>query len=114
MSADENGLEIGPRLQPVVERLLAWHQEVSSSATSDSRAEAQRIGLVNRIDTAIRLLKLCDDFEVVPGAFWDKVPDLVSPSHQPEVRIVDDCESDNPAYWRELEFRSGVAVRLQA
>src|SRR5436190_16418747 len=99
MTTDEHGFEIGPRLQPVIERLLRWHQEVAAQVCTDSRLDAERIGLANRIDTAIRLLRLCDEFDIAPGAHWDAVPELVSPSYQPEVRVVDDSESDNPSFW---------------
>jgi hypothetical protein len=114
MTTDENGLEIGPRLQPVVERLLAWQRDVASQVCTDPQSEAERISLANRIDTAIRLLRLCDEHHVSPGANWDSVPDLISPSYMPEIRVVDDGETDDPAGWRELEFRSGVAVRLHS
>jgi hypothetical protein len=82
--------------------------------TSDPRSEAERLGLLNRIDTAIQLLRRCDEFDIAPGAFWDAVPNRVSPCHMPEIRVVDDCESDDPIGWTELEFRPGVAVRLPA
>jgi hypothetical protein len=108
------GFETGPRLEPVIARLLVWQSEIASQKAPTPAAEAERIGLLNRIDTAIQLLKRCDEFNISPGAYWDAVPDLISPSHMPEVRVVDDCESDNPMRWTELAFRPGVAFRLPA
>jgi len=114
MNTDDSGREIGPKLQPVIDRLLIWQQEVAAQVATDSQSRAESIGLANRIDTAIRLLRLCDEFDIASGAHWDAVPDLVSPSYSPEIRVVDDGETDDPAGWRELEFRSGVAIRLPA
>lgn len=112
MTTDDHGCETEPRLQPVIERLLSWQQEVVAQISKDPRVEAERIGLANRIDTAVRLLQRCDEFDVAPGASWDAAPDIISSSYQPDVRIVDDRESDNPASWRELAFGDGVTVRL--
>jgi len=61
MTTDDNGYEIGTRLQPVVERLLLWQQEVVAQVSTDSQHEAERISLANRIDTAVRLLQRCDE-----------------------------------------------------
>ena len=60
---DENGFESVPRLGPIVERLRLWRQEVDAQVCTDSRLEAERIGLANRIDTAIRLLGTSKNIE---------------------------------------------------
>ena len=113
METDDNGWETGARLEAVIAKLSAWHQEVDARETNDPGQRAQRISLLNQIDTAIQLLKLCDDFEVNAGAVWDRVPDIVHPSYMPEIRIVDDGETDDPSGWRELALISGHAVRMR-
>jgi len=113
MNADDNGWETGARLEPVIAKLAEWQREVESCDSTGAAQRGERIALLNRIDTAIQLLRRCDEFEVSPGAFWDRIPDLVSPSSMPEARIVDDSESDNPAYWRELVLASGRVVRMR-
>jgi hypothetical protein len=88
-------------------------REVESSVAPNSLTEATRTGLANRIDTAIRLLRLCDEHNVTTGAHWDSVPDIVNPSYMPEILIVDDGETDDPSGWREVEFSRGIVVRLR-
>ena len=110
---DNNGWETGPRLEPVIAKLAEWQREVVACDSPDAAQHAERISLLNRIDTAIQLLRRCDEFEVSPGAFWDRIPDIVNPSYMPEARVVDDSESDNPAHWRELPLASGHAVRMR-
>ena len=113
MESDDNGWETGARLEAVIAKLSDWHRELNSLETLDSVQRAQRITLLNQIDTAIQLLKLCDDFEVTAGAFWDRIPDVIDPSYMPEIRIVDDGETDDPSGWRELALASGHAVRMR-
>jgi len=112
MDTDNNGWESGQRLEPVIDKLLQWQASLGGTLQVETEADAERIGLLNRIDTAIQLLRLCDEYHVIPGTHWDTVPNLISPCHQPEVRIVDDGESDRASAWRELALESGNAVRL--
>lgn len=113
MQTDENGWEAGARLESVIQRLSEWHRELDSDKPFDPIERAERISLLNQIDTAIQLLKLCDEFGVTAGAFWDRIPDLIHPSYTPEIRIVNDQETDDPTYWRELALASGHAVRMR-
>ncbi len=110
MKTDHNGWETGGRLDQVIAKLSAWHSELHTTETSDS---PEQISLLNQFDTAIQLLRLCDEFEVIPGTFWDRVPVLIHSSYQPEIRIVDDGETDDPSGWRELALASGNAVRMR-
>jgi hypothetical protein len=113
VETNDNVWETGARLEAVIAKLSEWYQEVVSSETNDPEQNAQRISLLNQIDTPMQLLKLCDDFEVTAGAFWDRIPHIVHPSYMPEIRIVDDGETDDPSGWRELALTSGHAVRMR-
>jgi hypothetical protein len=113
MNTDDNGWETGARLEPVIAKLAAWQREVEACDSPDAAQRAERISLRNRIDTAIQLLRRCDEFEIAPGELWDRIPDIVHGQYLPEIRIVDDRESDDPQYWQELPLASGHAVRMR-
>lgn len=106
---EEAGHECPDIYRPVIERLRVWLEEANLTAekAESVSSKAEAIGLRNRIESAMRVLQICQDYRVHPGVRVHQIPDLIRPDHQPGIRVVDDNESDNPRFWRELMFENG-------
>ena len=90
MDAQDNGWESPEIYAPVIEYLARWLGEVDADP---SWKTVEGIGLRNSIHA---------------GAEFVKIPEIIVPGqYHPEVRVVDDCESDRPEHWEELVFDGG-------
>lgn len=98
---------------PVIDHLEQWLADLSQvTEFSSTEEKAEHIGLMNRIDTAIAQLPLCEKHRITGGSWFCPLPEIPYHSYAPEYRIVDDSESDNPDWWREVEFEDRGIVRL--
>ena len=64
--------------------------------------KADRIGQINEIDSAIKLLRKCDSLGIVPGSLVKQLPDTDSPEFQFVVAHMN--ESTNSDAWEEVLF----------
>lgn len=104
---------------PITQHLEEWYATLGGMANFPSlEAKAEHIGLLNRIETAIARLKICETYEIHPSAWICKLPPEISPEFPqpfyPEYRVVCDRESDNPEHWEEVRFDQRGFVRLTA
>jgi hypothetical protein len=99
--------------EKVIEHLTQWRAELAKRTEFSSIEEkAEHIGLLNVIELNISQLRLCEEFGIVPSAQILVLPDIIRSCYQPEYRIVEDSESDDPAHWREVVFPEAKRVRL--
>ena len=100
-------------MDEVIEKLACWKEELEKVVDFPSVEEkALHIGLLNRIDTAIGQLRLCESFEIFRTARVCEVPLVADSSDQPEIRLVNDHESDEPRNLQELQVDGKPLIRL--
>lgn len=104
---------------PIIAHLQEWRAALAGVTDFPSlEAKAEHIGLLNRIDTAIVRLKMCEKYEIYPAAWICKLPPELNPqfsqSFFPEYRIVCDHETEEREYWEEVSFDKHGIVRLTA
>jgi hypothetical protein len=104
---------------PIIKHLQEWHASLAMQQDFPSiESKAEHIGLLNRIETAIARLKLCEANDIYPGAWICVLPPKANPQvsqpFYPEYRIVCDRESDKPEHWEEVRFEKRGFVRLTA
>ena len=104
---------------PVIEHLQEWHARLATQQDFPSiEAKAEHIGLLNRIETAVARLKICQDHEIYSGSWICVLPPEINPEFPqpfyPEYRIVCDHETDSPEHWEEVQFAKRGIVRLRA
>ncbi|ABC30711.1 hypothetical protein HCH_03994 [Hahella chejuensis KCTC 2396] len=66
------------------------------------------------LEHAIKLLKKCDEHGVYAGSIFTKLPRKRCDSPSSEYRVIEDGETDDPQYWREvtIEGKQFNCVRL--
>ncbi|WNO10626.1 hypothetical protein [Teredinibacter sp. KSP-S5-2] len=67
------------------------------------KEKAEHIGLMNRYETAIDRLRICEEFEITGGSIVKKLPD--NGIHF-LYRVVCENESSNPENWSEVLFEN--------
>jgi hypothetical protein len=98
---------------PIIQHLAEWHASLACQTVFPSvEQKAEHIGLMNRIETAMARLKLCEKHDIYTGAWICVLPPVAYQNAIPEYRVVCDGESDNPAHWKEVSFEKRGIVRL--
>ncbi len=98
---------------PTIQHLKQWHESLSCQREfANVEAKAEHVGLLNRIETAIARLKMCEENGIFGGAWVCVLPSVVYQNGIPEYRVVCDGESDKPEHWREVRFEKRGFVRL--
>lgn len=98
---------------PVIQHLEEWRATLAGLGDFPSlEAKAEHIGLLNRIETAIARLKMCETHEIYPSAWICELPPVIHEQFNPEYRVVNDGESDKPGHWQEVRFEKRGFVRL--
>jgi hypothetical protein len=72
------------------------------------------IGNKNLLNYSIRLLKKCEEYEIKPSSIFTQLPAQKCQSPSSDYRIVEDCETEDPQWWVEVEIevRNFHHVRL--
>ena len=83
-------------------------------ACKDLKTKAELIGNKNLVESAINLLRKCEDFDVKASSIFTKLPEQVCQSPSSDYRIMEDCETENSEHWVEakVEGRQSNQVRL--
>ncbi|GEM_PF-1792795 len=92
----------------VLSELIKLRETVVDSLKSSKNQE-----LVNRkteIDWAIRWLERGQEFNAHPKSRITMLPDKLKRTPSSGFRVIEDCESDNPNFWIEVEI-DGEYVR---
>ncbi len=102
-------------MEDVIQHLITWKTELETKCSFSTVAErAEHIGLVNRIDSAIRLLKLCALHDIPPGAWFCALPDSKDLGyHQVGYHVVCDNETHDPTEWSEVAFEKHGKLLLR-
>jgi hypothetical protein len=99
----------------IVSYLSLWKEELAKKTDFVTIEEkANQIGLINSIDIAIARLKLCEKYDINPGAWFCVFPEQVHGYEQPGFRVVCDNETHHPSDWSELQFEGRGSVLFRA
>ncbi|AQA17458.1 hypothetical protein BST95_03605 [Halioglobus japonicus] len=99
-------------MNPAIDKLKDYLVELQSTEALGSIADrAEHIGLINRIDTAIQQLELCESYGITGGSKFFTLPGTGDPNYDNYV-VAHDCESHRPENWEEVLF-DGRSIRLQ-
>lgn len=81
---------------------------------SDVEKKAELIGNKILLEHSINLLKKCDEYGVCAGSLFTKLPPAKVSTPSSDYRVVEDYESDDSKYWKEvtIESRPFKCVRL--
>jgi hypothetical protein len=90
-------------MNPAIQKLEEYISELQGITRFQSVEEkANHIGLINRIETAIGNLKLCEKYEIYPGSLVNVLPETENPNFV--YLVVHENESSDPCNWEEVLF----------
>ena len=69
---------------------------------SSLEEKANNIGLINQIKLAIKQIQICEKWGIYPSSIIKQLP----PTEVTEYRIMDDGESNDRKYWKEVSFEN--------
>jgi len=87
----------------VILKLGLWREE-AVIRLRDPETHAEALALKRELDAAIAALELCQRFQIWPNSVVTTLPDLQTMTPSCAYRIAEDGESDDRAYWTELEI----------
>lgn len=75
--------------------------------------KAELIGYKNSIVYAMKLLKKCEQHSIKPSSIFTTLPEQLCQTPSSEYRIVEDCETDDPQSWIEVNIKSAKYGQLR-
>lgn len=100
-------------IEKVISHLETWRAELALQKEFPTiETKAEHIGLLNVIELSVTRLRICEEYGIYPSARIRVLPDVVRSDYQPEYRIIEDSESNDPMHWKEVTIPDAGHIRL--